>query len=362
MTDFIAVKNYPAVRGALLALLAAFLFGASIPLVQRVGVGVNAWMTAAMLYSGASVAGLLLRTSTTKEAALQRKHVSRLLLMTLCGAVIGPVALSWGLQHTSGMSASLMLTMEAVFTMLLSCLLYQEQIDRRVGLAMFFLTLGGVLLVFDRTENGATQVIGLLVVTGATISWAVDNTLSRALADFDTGQVVLSKATLGSICSFLIAVATGETTLSLFAGVSLFLIGAAGYGLSLHFYLLAQRAFGAARTGSVFATAPFIGAVIAFGLGEREVSLWLLAGMVLMLIGVMLHITEQHEHEHEHEIQEHEHAHSHDDGHHTHSHTTIPARMHSHQHKHELVKHRHSHTPDLHHVHKHLEQGAHQHD
>jgi len=349
------VKNHPAARGAFLALLAALLFGASTPLVQRVGVGVSGWMTAAMLYAGAAGAGLLLRSGSAKEAALRRRHWPRLLLMALCGAVIAPAALAWGLQHTSSMSASLMLTLEAVFTVLLSFLLYREHIDRRVGLAIALLTLGGVLLVFDSAGNGTTQVIGLLAVMGATISWAVDNTLSRALADLDPGRVVLGKATVGAACSFLIAAATGETALSLAAGAGLFLIGATGYGLSLRFYLLAQRAFGAARTGSVFATAPFIGAAIAFGLGERGVSPWLLGGAALMVAGVVLHIIERHEHKHEHEALEHEHAHTHDDGHHTHTHThdPIPAGAHSHRHTHEPVRHSHAHTPDLHHVHKH---------
>lgn len=347
------MKNHPAVRGAFLALLAALLFGASTPLVQRVGIGVSAWMTAAMLYSGAAITGLLLHSGTAKEAALRQRHWPRLLLMALCGAVIGPVALSWGLQHTSGMSASLMLTLEAVFTVLLSCLLYREHIDRRVGLAIVLLTLGGGLLVFDRAGNGATQVIGLLAVTGATVSWALDNTLSRALADLDPGRVVLGKATVGAACSFLIAAATGETALSLSAGVGLLLIGVTGYGLSLRFYLLAQRALGAARTGSVFATAPFIGAVIAFGLGERGLSPWLLGGAALMVAGVVLHISERHEHKHEHEALEHEHTHTHDDGHHTHIHAQIPVGAHSHRHIHELVTHSHSHMPDLHHVHKH---------
>jgi drug/metabolite transporter (DMT)-like permease len=310
-------------------------------------------MTASMLYAGAVVAGLLLRSGTTKEAALRRRHWPRLLLMALCGAVIGPVALSWGLQHTSGMSASLMLTLEAVFTVLLSYLLYREHIDRRVGLAIALLTLGGGLLVFDRAENGATQVIGLLAVMGATVSWAVDNTLSRALADLDPGRVVLGKATVGAACSFLIAVTTGETALSSFAGMDLFLIGVIGYGLSLRFYLLAQRALGAARTGSVFATAPFIGAVIAFGLGERGLSPWLLGGAALMVAGVVLHISERHEHKHKHEVLEHEHAHNHDDGHHTHIHAQLPVGAHSHWHTHEPVTHSHAHTPDLHHVHKH---------
>ncbi|MGH8559491.1 MAG: DMT family transporter [Methylococcales bacterium] len=345
------MKSHPAARGAFLALLAALLFGASTPLVQQVGVGVSAWMTATMLYAGAAGAGLFLRSGTAKEAALRRWHWPRLLLMTLFGAMIGPAALAWGLQHTSGMSASLMLTLEAVFTVLLSFLLYREPVDRRVGLAIVLLTFGGVLLVFDRAEKAPTQVVGLLAVLAATVSWGMDNALSRALADLDPGRVVLGKATVGAACSFLITVATGETALSWSAGAGLFLIGATGYGLSLRFYLLAQRAFGAARTASVFATAPFIGAVIAFGLGERGLSPWLLGGAALMVAGVVLHITERHEHEHQHEALEHEHAHTHDDGHHIH--TPMPAGAHSHRHRHEPVSHSHSHTPDSHHVHKH---------
>ncbi len=56
--------------------------------------------------------------------------------MTRFGAVAGPVALAWGLQRTSGSSASLMLTLEAVFTALLAWRLYGEAMDRRVRLAL----------------------------------------------------------------------------------------------------------------------------------------------------------------------------------------------------------------------------------
>ena len=346
-------KEFPAVRGAFLALLAALLFGASTPMIQMAGAGISGWMTAALLYAGAAITGFLLRSDAAKEAALRRRHLPRLLLMALFGAVIGPAALAWGLQHTSSISASLMLTQEAVLTVFLSFMLYREQVDRRVGLAITLLLCGGAMLVFDRAGNGATQVIGLLAVMAATLSWGIDNTLSRALADLDPGKVVLGKAAAGASCSFLIAAASGETALSLDAGAALFLIGATGYGLSLRFYLLAQRAFGAARTGSVFATAPFIGAVVAFGLGERALTLWMLSGAALMLAGVVLHIVEQHEHQHEHEALEHEHAHTHDDGHHTHIHEPMPVGAHSHFHAHEPVTHSHAHTPDLHHVHKH---------
>jgi len=79
---------------------------------------------------------------------------------------------------------------------------------------------------------------------------------------------------------------------------ALLAIGATGYGLSLRMYLLAQRAFGAARTGSVFAFAPFIGAAVAVGLGDRGLSWGMAAGGLFMLAGVVVHLYERHEHEH----------------------------------------------------------------
>lgn len=340
-------------QGAFLALLAATLFGASTPLVQRAGSHTGSWMTAALLYTGAACAGLLLRSAPSREAVLQQQHWPRLLLMALFGAVIGPAALAWGLRQTSSMSASLMLALEAVFTVGLSCLLYREPLDRRVGLAIALLTLGGLLLVLDSTESGRPQVIGLLAVMGAAAAWGIDNVLSRPLADLDPGRVIVGKAVIGAVCSCLIAAATGPLLFSWLESVELFLIGAVGYGLSLHFYLLAQRNFGAARTGSVFATAPFIGAILAFGLGERSFGLWLVGGGILMIAGVLLHVMELHEHTHEHEALEHEHAHQHDDGHHTHTHFPMPTRMHSHWHRHEKMQHQHAHAPDVHHIHRH---------
>ena len=131
-------------------------------------------------------------------------------------------------------------------------------------------------------------------------------------------------------------------------------VGASGYGLSLRFYLLAQRTFGAARTGSVFALAPFLGALAAVALGDRGWGTGMLVGGAAMLAGVLLHLTESHDHAHTHEPLAHEHAHRHDDGHHhDHAHAVMPAGAHSHWHVHAPLRHAPAHAPDLHHTHGH---------
>ena len=348
-----AAPTLPALRGALTALAAAVLFGISTPLVQHFGLGIGSFTTAALLYAGAALVGALLRQPVQREARLRRADVPRLLWMAGFGAVIGPVALAWGLQHTSGTSASLMLTLEAVFTAVLARAWYHETLDRRVALAMALLTLGGMLLVFDRAASGGGATLGLLAVTVATAAWGVDNTLSRALAERDPGQVVMFKGALGALATTVLAFAFAEPALRPLPAFALLAVGASGYGLSLRFYLLAQRAFGAARTGSVFAFAPFVGAALAVVMGERSGSVWMFGGAALMLLGIVLHLAERHAHAHAHEATLHEHAHTHDDGHHTHTHGVMPVGSHSHPHQHAALRHAHAHVPDDHHTHRH---------
>ena len=347
------ISSLPALRGASLALLAAILFGISTPLVQLFGAGLGAFSTAALLYAGAALVGALSRRRVEDEARVVAADVPRLLALAVFGAIIGPVALAWGLQHTSGTSASLMLTLEALFTAFLAWRFYHETMDRRVVLAMLLLLAGGLTLVLEQGRSGGAELWGLLAVLLATAAWGMDNTLSRTLAERDPSQVVMIKAALGASATALLAVLFDEPLPPWRTGLALTLVGATGYGLSLRFYLLAQRAFGASRTGSVFAFAPFIGALLAFALGDRPATVVMAAGGLLMLFGVLLHLAEAHEHEHQHEALLHEHAHSHVDGHHDHEHNPPVAGAHSHGHQHEPTRHAHAHVPDAHHGHRH---------
>jgi hypothetical protein len=138
-----------------------------------------------------------------------------------------------------------------------------------------------------------------------------------------------------------------------FTAIGLVIIDVTGYGLSLRFYLLAQRIFGAARTGSVFAFVPYIGAIGAFAMGDRSGIAFMVMAGALMMQGVLLHLMEAHAYEHTHDPLEQERSHRHDDGHHDHVHELMPTVPHNHRHKHEPVTLSHAHVPDAHHGHSH---------
>ncbi len=160
------------------------------------------------------------------------------------GAVIGPVALAWGLQRTSGSSASLMLNLESLSTALLAWRLYGETMDKRMVAAMLFMLAVGVALVSEQGLAGDTQLRGLLAVLVATAAWGLDNTLSRGIAERDPGQVVLVKSGLCALATVILAFVLAEPLPGPFAAAALLAVGATGFGLSLRLHLLAQRAFG----------------------------------------------------------------------------------------------------------------------
>jgi drug/metabolite transporter (DMT)-like permease len=344
--------NNPIARGSLLAVGAAVLFGATTPVVQRFGENVGPFATASLLYAGAALASLS-RRAAPGEAKLRLGHSPRVLLVALLGAVVAPSAFAWGLQQTSALATSLLLNLEAAFTVLLAFLIYREPIGRRVLAACALMLAGGVVLSSREDASGAASLMGLAAISLATLAWALDNTLTRPLADLDPRAVVLWKATAGAALSATIALFAGDGWPGGAATVVLLASGAAGYGVSLRLYLGAQRSMGAARTGSLFALAPFIGAGLSFAIGDRGGGGAILLSLLLFGLAAYLHVTEVHAHHHVHEAIEHDQVHAHDDGHHGHHHHPPVSGSHSHPHRHERLEHDHPHGSDAHHLHRH---------
>lgn len=347
----------PIARGVVLAVVAALAFGVTTPIIAWAGRGVGPFATAALLYTGAALAAAVLRgLSRSRGPSLGRGDLPRVLGVAVAGGAIAPALLAWGLQRAGATEGSLLLNLEAVFTVLLARAVFREPIGRRMAIAVGAMVAGGAALVLDLSRGGswsAAGAAGVLAVAAATLCWAIDNALTRPLAEREPLDVIAAKAGLGAGLTIAAAVIAGEPVPPAGAAVVLAACGATGYGLSLRLYLLAQRAIGAGRTGSVFAVAPFIGAALAVATGGRTVTGWTIAAAGLFAAGVYLHLTERHGHAHVHEPVEHDHVHRHDDGHHDHAHEPAFAGEHAHPHRHDRRVHAHDHAPDLHHAHDH---------
>jgi drug/metabolite transporter (DMT)-like permease len=341
-------------RGIGFALSAAVLFGVTTPAIARASLGVGPFATAACLYGGAALAAASLRLFAARHGrAVGSAELPRLLLVALFGALLAPGLLVWGIGKAGPTPAALALNLEAVATVLLARAVFGEPIGPRVLAALSSMLVGGTLLAVDVAQRSAPQLLGVLAVVAATLAWAIDNTLTRAVAENDPLEVVAVKGALGGFASACVAQFRGEAWPNLPQLAALALAGAFGFGLSLRLYLLAQRQMGAARTASVFAVGPFIGAAVAWLLGDRNAGTLTALGALAFAFGVWLHVHERHRHGHVHAPLEHEHAHRHDDGHHLHEHDPPVVGEHTHVHRHSALEHDHEHAPDIHHDHSH---------
>lgn len=65
------------------------------------------------------------------------------------------------------------------------------------------------------------------------------------------------------------------------------LLGFVSYGMSINFYIMAQKELGAARTSAYYAVAPFLGVLFSVLLGEK-LSLQFFLGFAVMIISTVL--------------------------------------------------------------------------
>ncbi len=341
--------------GVPLALAAAAFFGASTPLAKYLLGSIDPWTLAGLLYLGSGLGLSVLiairkLTGASGEAGLQRSDLPWLAGTVFFGGVLGPVLLLFGLNLTDAASASLLLNLEAVFTLLLAWMVFREHVDTRLFIGAVAIVAGAMLLSWQGDIGKISW--GAILIALACLSWGIDNNLTRKISASDPYILAAVKGVVAGGVNTVLAFLAGAHWPELMNTASAMALGFVSYGLGLVLFILALRHLGTARTGAYYGTAPFIGALTAaIFLGTPLTAIILMAGG-LMALGAWLHLAERHEHEHSHGEMEHEHRHVHD-AHHNHDHEGEVVEPDSHWHRHKPMPHKHPHYPDLHHRHTH---------
>jgi drug/metabolite transporter (DMT)-like permease len=347
-------------QGALFGLAAALLFGISPPVAKLLLPESDPLLTAGLLYLGAGLGLLLFEmagrpwlNSGMEEAPVRRADAGLLAGVILTGGMLGPFLMLFGLARLSGVLTSLLLNLEAPFTVLVALLVFREHL---VGLelagVLAIVVAAGILTYRPGAIRG--DAVGILAVLGACFCWAIDNNLSQRLSLRDP-LVVTRIKTLGAGLGMLgLAAFISQQLPTVTIVFATFLLGLVSYGISLLLDMRALRLLGAAREAGFFATAPFIGAVVAVPvLGERW-DVQDASATAVMMVGVAILLHAHHAHAHTHEEVEHDHVHRHEEHHdHPHDGEVVLQEPHAHPHRHLPLTHDHPHLSELHHRHDH---------
>lgn len=335
------------------AILAAALYAINIPFSKLLLTQVQPTMMSAFLYLGAGfglfIYGLLTR-EREKGEPLTRKELPFTIGMIVLD-IAAPILLMVGLEHTNSANASLLNNFEIVATSMIALFAFKEVLSKRLTFAILLVTLASIILGFEGAGSFRFNT-GSLFVLGAACCWGMENNCTRMLSSKSSVQITTIKGIFSGLGSLIVALAAGQSVPGIVWILAVMLLGFVAYGLSINFYIKAQKDLGAAKTSAYYAIAPFLG--VAFGmvlLGERP-AVQFYAGLAIMIVATILMIRDtiglQHTHEH---IHTHTHEHRHSDLVHTHEHSHIHTHTHVHGDEESVHSHAHESLGDHNHIH-----------
>lgn len=274
------------------AILAAALYALNSPMSKLLLADVQPAMMASLLYLGAG-AGMLLLTFVQKgthrestEMKLTKKDLSYTLGMIVLD-ILAPIFLMLGLQQTTAENASLLNNFEIVATSMIALLIFREKLSRRFWLALGLITLSSLLLSVEDARSFSFS-IGSLYVLLACCCWGMENNCTRMLSQSDPQQIVIVKGFGSGVGSMIVALIAGEALSDAGKLLLVLLLGFVAYGLSIYFYVYAQRFLGAARTSAYYAVQPFIGVLLSLLIFREMPGMLFFAALALMIGGTWL--------------------------------------------------------------------------
>ena len=279
-------------HGIFLAVLAAGLYALNSPFSKLLLTFLPSTLMAGFLYLGAGLGMVILfllrRTAShpANEASLTQKDLPYTIAMIVLD-IAAPICLLLGLSRTTAANASLLNNFEIVATAVIALIIFKEAISPRLFLGILFVTASCALLSVDDL-SGLQFNSGSLFVLLACICWGIENNCTRKLSSKDPLQIVMIKGIFSGTGSLAIGLLCGERILHLWTIPVVLLLGFVAYGLSIYFYVYAQRVLGAARTSAYYAVAPFIGVFLSLLIFRELPGILFAAALLLMIIGAWL--------------------------------------------------------------------------
>ncbi len=249
-------------------------------------------MMAGLLYLGAGVGMLIYELVSkslgkdNKKEPLTKKELPYTIAMVILD-IFAPILLMIGITKTNSANVSLLNNFEIVATSLIALIIFKEVISKKLWFAILLVMIASMILSFE--GSGALEFnAGSLFVLGACVCWGFENNCTKMLSNKSSEEIVIIKGCLSGLGSLIIALILGEGIPAVKWIAAVLVLGFVSYGLSINFYIMAQKDLGAAKTSAYYSIAPFLG--VAFSmilLGERP-TLQFYVALAIMVLGTVI--------------------------------------------------------------------------
>lgn len=272
-------------RAIFYAVLAAALYALNAPISKLLLVQIPSTMMAGLLYLGAGIGMYLMEKlhKNKQEQPLTKKELPFTIAMVVLD-IAAPIFLMVGLTKCSAANASLLNNFEIVATSLIALVIFKEAISKRLWFAIVLVTISSILLSFEDMSSLEFS-WGSLFVLLACVCWGFENNCTRMLSSKNPAQIVIIKGFGSGLGALVLSLVVGERYFRFGYIVLALLLGFVAYGLSIYFYIYAQRDLGAAKTSTYYAISPFIGAMLSLIIFTELPSVVFIIALAIMAMG-----------------------------------------------------------------------------
>ena len=272
------------------AVLAAALYAVSIPAAKLFLTDISPLMLSALLYFGSGVGmavfGIFLKFIRKEPDG---EPITKSDLPCILGMIflntLALACLILGLTMSPASHVSLLNNLEITATALFAMLFFREKVSKRLWGAIGLVTVAGILLSIESGETFSFSTGSLLVIL-ACVFWGLENNCTRVLSTKNPLKISVIKGVFAGIAGLILALCAGEWFPDGSVLPAVFLLGFAAYGLSIFFYIIAQRYLGAAKTSAYYAVSPFIASGMSLIIFREIPTLQFLAALAMMGLGI----------------------------------------------------------------------------
>jgi drug/metabolite transporter (DMT)-like permease len=274
--------------GFVFAIISAIFFSLNVPISKLLLVEVSPYWLASLLYFGAGIGTLMYHFITRKNATKHLKVSNQSLwygLMIVLD-IFAPILFLLGVKETNGSMVGLLSNAELIFTLIIALIFFKEKLSLSSQIASILIIFG--LLIANYQGSSFQFGMGSLWIILGTLFWGFENNISKKLSFGNPLFVVIFKGLGTGIGTIIIALSLREIAPSFIYVIYALVAGFLIYGLSLIFYVNAQRSQGAAKVQLIQSFAPLLGGILSWIFFQETLLISTLLGYILVVFALFL--------------------------------------------------------------------------
>lgn len=275
------------------AFLAASLFGSISTVAKPALSEVNPIFLSSMVYL---LAALVASPIARKEGLFTIKKNDWLMILAIAtsGAIIAPTLYFTGLAETKASDAAVLSNAEIVFTVLIALAFFKERLNLAGYIAVAMVLIGTFIVTTNLEFSDFVVDLenrGSLLILAAVAFWALDNNISKVVSQrVDVSRLVQLKSVIGGGMLMVVVLLSGLPTIGInyYSVLNIIVLGTAGFGASLFFFLHSLKRIGTVRTMLIFSTSAIFGLFFAAVFLHEDVGVYQIVAIAVMLSGIYL--------------------------------------------------------------------------